>query len=108
MRHSIRVGVISKEVCGEWILLATGEAQKVCPLARQLNSTGAFFWKMLEQGLDDETMISKALDQFDMDELGVRHGFSDFIRVLEEQRFLLTQEETKELFPERCSQSEQE
>lgn len=41
-------GVEMLEVCGEYLLAATGEARGKCPYVTQINASAAEFWRLLE------------------------------------------------------------
>lgn len=93
MTYTIRPGIVSREVCDEFVLVATGEAKEFCPKIRQLNATGAFFWRLIEQGCDDETMVRDAAEHFDITPERVRDALPKFISLLRESNYLLSPEE---------------
>ena len=92
MRYLIRKGIISRDICGECLLVATGEAAAVCPEMQQLNATGAFFWHLLEEGCSEEEMIARAIEQFDIDEARIRTAIPSFLQKLEENHYVIPQE----------------
>ena len=89
MRYQIRKGIISRDICGECLLVATGEAAALCPEMKQLNSTGAFFWHLIEEGCTEEELISRAIDHFDIDEARIRTAVPAFLNELVKHHYIL-------------------
>ena len=53
----VRDGVISLEVCGEFLLVATRTAAPFCPMRfSQLNASGRKIWEALAQGESPEQL----------------------------------------------------
>lgn len=62
----IKPGVVLISVCDEHLLVATWETRKDVPYAQQINDAGAFYWKLLEEGLAPKEMIQKGAAQYQM------------------------------------------
>ncbi len=58
-RYKARPGVLLLEVCGEHLLVATGEARGRCPDITQLNDAGTQYWTIL----CEEGTLKAALDR---------------------------------------------
>lgn len=89
MNFTIQPGVVLRELCGEPLLISTAEAKKLCPAMCQLNETGAFFWKLLEQGFGEEEMIARTVQEFEVEEAHVREVLPAFFAQLAQQHFLI-------------------
>lgn len=88
-RYQIRPGVVMAGVCGEYMLVATRRARGCCPYVKQLNSTGAFYWSLLEAGKDMEAMIRTASDTYGVAEERIRPGVAAFLASLCAEGYLL-------------------
>lgn len=89
MNYRIRPGVVLEEVCGEYLLLATMEAGQHCPYVYQINETAAFFWKLLERGLDEDQMAAETASEYDAPEEALRSDLRQFLGILMEKGYLL-------------------
>lgn len=92
MRDIIRPGVVLAQVCGENLLIATRAARGRCPYVKQLNATGAFFWSLLEQGLDPEAMARAASEQYGVPVERLRPGLLRFLEDLRKSGYLIPEE----------------
>ena len=55
--YKARPGVVLLTVCGEHLLVATGQARGQCPDITQINEAGADFWRIiLEEGRFDRVL----------------------------------------------------
>lgn len=53
-----RQGVVLVSVCGEHLLVATGEARDTCPYITQINDKAAFFWEMIREKKEIDNIAS--------------------------------------------------
>ncbi len=65
MKYKVRDGVLLRNICDEWLLIAAGEAAKHCLYVRQVNDTLAWYWQRVAKGLDTEKIIDEAETVFD-------------------------------------------
>ena len=63
----IKKGFLMREVAGENVVIAVGEAAKSFKGMIRLNPTGAFLWKLLEKDTDEAAMVSAMLDAYETD-----------------------------------------
>lgn len=92
MKYKLRNGIILKEFCGEYALIATLEAKEYCPYVRQINETGAFYWKLLSRGLDVEEMVEAAAQEYQVEAERVRPGLCAYIAGLEKLNYIIPEE----------------
>ena len=52
--------VVLVEVCGEQLLVATGQARDLCPFVTQLNASAAAFWRVLEGEMSLQSLVDAA------------------------------------------------
>ena len=93
MNYRIRPGVVLAEVCGEYLLLATMEAGQHCPYVYQINETAAFFWKLLERGLEEDKMVAEIAAEYETPNEVVRSDLRQFLEILREKGYLFSKEE---------------
>lgn len=80
----IKEGFIIREVAGSFIVVAVGSAVKEFNGIINLNETGAFLWKILENGATKEELLEKLLEEYDVDEKTARADIDAFIKKLQE------------------------
>ena len=75
----IKNGYIMREVAGENVVIAVGEAARDFKGMIRLNPTGAFLWKLLESDTDETAMLAAMLDKYDIDEDTAKRDITAFI-----------------------------
>ena len=89
MHHQIREGIVLKKICGEWLLIAVGEAADHCMYVRQINDTLAFYWQKLEQGFSEEEIVSLAQEEYDAPADVIRTDLMGLIKDLYKKHYLI-------------------
>lgn len=84
----IRDGFILREVADNYIVVAVGEAVKSFNGVINLNETGAFLWKQLENGTDKEALIDALLAEYEVDREVAEKDVETFIAKLTEAELL--------------------
>ena len=64
---NIKKGFIIREVMGQYIAVAVGEAARDFRGMVKLNATAAQIWKLIDAGLDENGIVDTMLDEFDVD-----------------------------------------
>ena len=75
----IKNGYLLREVAGENVVIAVGEAAKEFKGMIRLNPTGAFLWKLLESDTDESAMLAAMLDKYDIDEDTAKRDIAAFV-----------------------------
>ncbi len=84
----INDGFMLRNVAGKNIVVAVGEAAMDFDGMISLNETGAFLWKILEDGADYDTLLNKLLDEYDIDEETAKKDIDAFIKRALDEGFL--------------------
>ena len=85
----IKQGFILREVSGNFIVVAVGEATKTFNGMIQLNDTGAFLWKLLEKGATQEQMVEQMATEYAVDNQVAQQDVKEFIENLKEANLLV-------------------
>ncbi len=80
----IKEGFLLRNIAGSNIVVPVGAASVDFNGMITLNDSGAFLWKELEKGGDEETLTAALLREYDVDEATARSSAIDYIRKLDE------------------------
>ena len=80
----IKEGFVLRSVAGSNIVVPTGDACIDFNGMITLNESGAFLWRVLEQGSDVDGMTAALLKEYEVDEATARSCSEDFLRKLTE------------------------
>jgi len=83
----LKEGFVLQEVAGENVVLPSGDELDLNMMIT-LNSTGAFLWRLLEQGAEEESLVEALLKEYDVDEALARICVADYIVKLRGYGFL--------------------
>ena len=84
----IKEGFVLREVAGQTMVIATGEASKDFHGMIKLNSTGNVIWLSLQEGLDENMIAERLQEQFDVDPDKALQDTYAFIQQMEEMGFM--------------------
>lgn len=85
----IKEGFIMRNVGGQAVVVAVGEASKVFNGMIKLNSTGEFLWKQIMAGADEEQLVKKLSEEYDVDEVTARDDVAAFVEKLKNTGIML-------------------
>ena len=85
----IKEGFILREIAGSFIVVAVGDAVKNFNGVINLNPTGAFLWKKLSEGGDEQTLLKALLDEYEVDEQLAKRDIAMFIDKLKNANLLI-------------------
>ena len=71
-----------REVVGETVVVPVGETVLKSNILAVLNETGKVFWELLYNGAEEEEIISKVCDEYDIDEATVKADLYEFVEYL--------------------------
>lgn len=92
MNVRLRPDVVLVSVCDEQLLVAAGEARGRVPYVKGINKPGAYFWRLLEQNLGEQTIIARAAADYACSEATAREALRRFLEALEREGYLLPDE----------------
>lgn len=84
----IKNGFVVREIAGECVVVALGEASKIFNGIIKLNETGRIIWNMLAEGCDKETVVNAILQEYDIEREIVEKDFDRFVKTLSEANIL--------------------
>lgn len=84
----IKDGFILREIAGNFIVIAIGNAVKDFNGVITLNETGAFLWKQLEKGATKEQLLEALLNEYKVDNQVAEQHIDKFIEKLTNAQLL--------------------
>ena len=78
----IKQGFVIREIAGQSVVVALGEASKIFNGMIKLNETGKFIWAQLADGCEREAIVEAMLREYDVDRETVNRDVDGFIEVL--------------------------
>lgn len=80
----IKSGFILRNVADSYVVVAVGSRVKDFNGVINLNSTGAFLWKLLENGISEEELTKKFLEEYDVDKAILEKDLKDFLKKIKD------------------------
>lgn len=80
----IREGFIIREVAGNHIAVATGEASKTFNSMITINETGKFLFELLQKETTSEELVSALIKEYEIDKETATADVSKFVNRLQE------------------------
>lgn len=77
-----------REVAGNYVVVAVGEASKNFNGVINLNESGAFLWKKLADGIEEAELIKELLNEYEVSEEIANNDVKTFIKKLKEADIL--------------------
>ena len=65
----IKEGFMLREVAGSYVVVAVGKRSEQFNGMVNMNETGAFLWKLVEQGASRDELLSRLLETYEMPNL---------------------------------------
>jgi len=80
----VKFGYIMREVAGNIVVVPIGTSAIDFSGVITLNETGAFLWKLLENEISEQELLSSMLKEYDIDEEIAKVDISTFLTKLKE------------------------
>ena len=80
----IKKGFIVRRVGGQSVAVAVGEMSKSFNGMIRLNETGKFLWDILAAGADEDELVAKILEEYEVAGADARADVRSFVAKLEE------------------------
>ncbi len=84
----IKNGFVIREIAGQSVVVALGEASRSFNGIIKLNETGRVMWDVLSRGAEKEDVVSKILSEYDVDRETVKKDVDSFVNTLKENNIL--------------------
>ena len=78
----IKEGFVVREIAGQSVVIAVGNASKVFNGIIKLNETGKMIWTSLSEGKDKEATVEAILAEYDVDRETVEADYDKFVNTL--------------------------
>ena len=78
----IKKGFIVREIAGECVVVALGDASKIFNGIIKLNETGKILWEFLAKGCEKEDAVAAILKEYEVDRETVEADFDRFVEIL--------------------------
>ncbi|PJM75729.1 PqqD family protein [Bifidobacterium simiarum] len=85
----IKDGFVLREVAGQGVVIATGEASRDFHGMIRLNGTGEMIWKSLADGRSEERIVEELTERFDITEEQAKTDVTAFVRQMRDNGFLV-------------------
>lgn len=85
----IKDGFVVREVAGQNVVIATGEASKTFHGMIKLNETGRVIWEGLAAGKSDQDIVADLTSAYDVDAEKAAADVAVFIKQVADQGFLV-------------------
>ncbi len=89
MRYKVRDGIVLKNICDEWLLIAVGKAAEHCLYVRQINDSLAWYWTRISSGMSSEDIVNEAVATFDVPRDLIVDDLNDLVSQLHTMGYLI-------------------
>ena len=80
----IKEGFILRKVGSQYVVAATGKASENFNGMMRLNESGAFAFRLLQEGVTEEELVDRILAEYDVSEEAARRDVENFLAALGE------------------------
>ena len=84
----IKPGFVMRQVAGQTVIVATGEASRTFQGMIRVNGTGTVIWQGLADGLSDGAIVNRLTEQYDVDRTTAAHDVAAFVAQARAHGFL--------------------
>lgn len=84
----IKDGFVLRQVAGQGVVIATGEASKEFSGMVKLNGTGSFIWEKVAEGLDEDAIAKALTAEYDATPEKAASDVASFVAKMRENGFL--------------------
>lgn len=80
---TIKKGFVAKEIAGQYVVVALGEASKIFNGIIKLNESAKFIWDLLVEGKEKDDVVEALLNEYDgVDRETAARDFDNFVNTL--------------------------
>ena len=81
---NIKEGFILRKVGSQYVVAATGKASENFNGMMRLNESGAFAFRLLQEGITEEALVNRIVAEYDVSEETARSDVNRFLARLQE------------------------
>ena len=78
----IKNGFVVRDIAGQSVVIAVGEASKIFNGIIKLNETGKIIWTKLSEGVSKEETVDAILAEYEIDRATVEADYDNFVNTL--------------------------
>ena len=84
----IKSGFVVREIAGQSVVIALGDAGKIFNGLIKLNETGRMIWDMLSVGAERDQIVAALVEAYDVDQAVLEQDCDSFLQALQEKNIL--------------------
>ncbi|OZG62121.1 coenzyme PQQ synthesis protein [Bifidobacterium hapali] len=84
----VKNGFVMRDVAGQTVIIATGEASRAFQGMIRVNETGRVIWQGLSDGLSVDDIVANITSKFDVDQAKATADVTDFVDQMRANGFL--------------------
>ena len=92
MKYKLNPDVVLVTVLDESMLISVNKALNGVESMRGVNETGAYYWRLMERGLDIDEIVASAMRDYDIPEETARPSFMRYLKGLQSSGCLTIEE----------------
>lgn len=73
---------VLREIAGDYVIIPTGKTVLEFNGLATINEVGVFLWKLLENEITEDELVTKLLEEYEVDEETARKDVDEFLDVL--------------------------
>ena len=85
----IKDGFVVRDIMGQCVVVATGEASESFSGMIKLNDTGKDIWEGVAAGKSEEEIIDQIVEDYDVDKERTKDSVSKFIADMKDKGFII-------------------
>lgn len=88
LKYSTHPQVTLEQAAGRFFLVAFGDTGGKLPYIREINETGAYYWKLFSGGYDMDSILDEAAEVYSESRDTLKKGLQAYIKDLKENGYL--------------------
>ena len=85
----IKDGFVVRDIMGQCVVVATGEASETFSGMIKLNDTGKDIWEGVAAGKSEEEIVEFLISEYDVDEERAKNSVKSFVSDMKDKGFIL-------------------
>lgn len=89
-RYKTRPGIVLTTIADHYILVAAKSLQEICPFSAEINEMTAFCWRMLEGGIDFDSLLENLAAEYGIDDpASMRADLEELLTQMKNANYLI-------------------